>query len=45
MTTTPSEPAGTDAATREAAASLAGVETEAAVSSPHVEPATGITGA
>jgi acetolactate synthase-1/2/3 large subunit len=46
MTTTPSEPAGHDAATREAAASLAGVETTVpAVSDAHVEPASGITGA
>jgi acetolactate synthase-1/2/3 large subunit len=46
MTTTPTEPTGHDAATREAAASLAGVETAApAVDSVHVEPATGITGA
>jgi acetolactate synthase-1/2/3 large subunit len=46
MTTTPSEPAHPEAATREAAASLAGVETTVpSVSDAHVEPATGITGA
>jgi acetolactate synthase-1/2/3 large subunit len=46
MTTTPSETTGHDAATREAAASLAGVETTApSLDAAHVEPATGITGA
>ncbi|MGZ4548697.1 MAG: acetolactate synthase large subunit [Blastococcus sp.] len=50
MTTTPSESApreagAHDAATREAAASLAGVETTARSVAPAVEPATGITGA
>src|SRR5215207_3309463 len=43
MTTTPSEHAGSEAATREAAASLAGVETAARPAA--AEPATGITGA
>jgi acetolactate synthase I/II/III large subunit len=42
MTTTPTEAAAHEAATREAAASLAGVETTVR---PVVEPATGITGA
>ncbi|TFV71592.1 acetolactate synthase large subunit [Blastococcus sp. CT_GayMR19] len=46
MTTTPREPANPEAATREAAASLAGVETTASsVGAAAVEPATGITGA
>ena len=46
MTSTPSEPAHPEAPTREAAAALAGVETAAGpVSTPHAEPATGITGA
>ena len=46
MTTTPSEPAGHDAATREAAASLAGVETAAPLrdAAPSSRPP-GITGA
>jgi acetolactate synthase-1/2/3 large subunit len=44
MTTTPTEAAAREAATREAAASLAGVET-AVRPTPAVEPATGITGA
>jgi acetolactate synthase-1/2/3 large subunit len=43
MTTTPTEAAAHEAATREAAASLAGVETT--VRAAVVEPATGITGA
>jgi acetolactate synthase I/II/III large subunit len=42
MTTTPSEAAAREAATREAAAALAGVET---TPRPAAEPATGITGA
>jgi acetolactate synthase-1/2/3 large subunit len=46
MTTTPTEPAAPEAATREAAASLAGVETAAgSVAAAAAEPATGITGA
>jgi acetolactate synthase-1/2/3 large subunit len=45
MTTTPSETTGHDAATREAAAALAGVETTLGAGSAAVEPATGITGA
>jgi acetolactate synthase I/II/III large subunit len=46
MTTTPSETTGHDAATREAAASLAGVETTVgSAGTVAVEPATGITGA
>src|SRR4051812_37903814 len=46
MTTTPSEPASREAASREAAAALAGVETTArSVSDAAAQPATGITGA
>ena len=45
MTTTPSEHAAREAATREAAASLAGVETAARSATASAEPATGITGA
>ena len=43
MTTTPTEAAAHEAATREAAASLAGVETTVR-SAAAVEPASGITG-
>ncbi|MDP9392111.1 MAG: acetolactate synthase large subunit [Actinomycetota bacterium] len=46
MSTNPSEPANFEAATREAAAALAGVETTArTVAEAAAEPATGITGA
>ena len=45
MTTTPSEHAAREAASREAAASLAGVETAARSVTAAAEPATGITGA
>ncbi|MCW2740002.1 MAG: acetolactate synthase, large subunit, biosynthetic type [Blastococcus sp.] len=46
MTITPSEPAPREAASREAAAALAGVETTArSVAAAAAEPATGITGA
>ena len=46
MTTTPSDTAGREAPTREAADALAGVETAArSVAAAAVEPATGITGA
>jgi acetolactate synthase-1/2/3 large subunit len=46
MTTTPSEPANPEAASREAAAALAGVETAAPSGiAAHAESATGITGA
>src|SRR3712207_9498533 len=46
MTTTPTEAPGSEAPTREAAASLTGVETTArSVAEAAAEPATGITGA
>src|SRR5687768_5355367 len=45
MTTTPSDSAARESATREAAAALAGVETAARSAASAVAPATGITGA